>query len=123
VIPNLQPNTIYAIQLRAPSSSGGKDWVGSITNSNEIHTYWGRIGQINQHAAKPGDFTALQKIINQKKTGKDRYQEVDEYHQQQGWSSQRTQARTKTAVPKAKPVAPPVVNWVNAPESSIQWDF
>lgn len=121
MIPNLQPQTIYAVHLRAPSSSGGKDWIGSISNSNEIHTYWGRTGNINQHAAKPGDFMSLQKIINQKKNGKDRYQEVDEYHQQNGWQSQNqksAQAKPKTS---SAPVA--AVDWVEAPPASIQWDF
>ena len=122
MIPNLQPNTIFAIQLLAPSSTGGKDWVGSVTAQGEIHTYWGRTGNINQHAAKPGDITALHKLISQKKSGKDHYKEVDEYHPQHGWQSQRTQTKSPTQ-PKAKPVTPPVVDWVDAPTSSIQWDF
>lgn len=73
MIPNLQPNTTYAVHLRAASSSGGKDWVGSVTAQGEIHTYWGKTGQINQHAGKPGDAQTLNNIISQKKNGKDRY--------------------------------------------------
>src|ERR1039458_3246151 len=60
-IPNLQPGTSYAIHLRAPSSTGGKDWVGSLVNGNEIHTFWGKTGQINQHSDKRGDLEHLQK--------------------------------------------------------------
>ena len=57
MIPNLQPNTTYAVHLRAPSTSGGKDWVGSITAQGEVHTYWGRTNQIetqlNNRCVKP----------------------------------------------------------------------
>lgn len=123
MIPNLQPNTIYAVHLRAASSSGGKDWVGSITDSNEIHTYWGRTGHINQHAAKPGDFMALQKIISQKMNGKDKYMQVDEYHPQQGWQSQRKQTPAPSQPKAPRPVTTPIVDWVEAPNASIKWDF
>jgi hypothetical protein len=123
MIPNLQPNTSYAVHLSAASSSGGKDWVGSITDSNEIHTYWGRTGHINQHTAKPGDFMALQKIISQKMNGKDRYIQVDEYHPQQGWQSQRKQTPVPSQPKALKPVAAPIVDWAEAPNASIKWDF
>ncbi|ABK99498.1 hypothetical protein [Pelobacter propionicus] len=123
MIPNLQPQTIYAVHLRAPSSTGGKDWVGSVTSYGEIHTYWGRTNQINQHAAKLGNITALHKIISQKKNGKDRYQQVDEYHPQQGWQSQRDQTPSPSQAKAPPPVPAPVVDWVEAPPASIQWDF
>lgn len=122
MIPNLQPHTTYAVHLRASSSSGGKDWVGSVTAQVEIHTYWGRTGHINQHAAKPGDINALHKLISQKKNGKDKYTLVDEFTPLHGWQSQRTQTKSP-AQPKSNPVTPPVVDWVDAPTSSIQWDF
>jgi len=127
MIPNLEPQTIYAVHLRAPSSSGGKDWVGSVTSKGEIHTFWGKTGQINQHAAKPGTITALQKIIDQKKNGKDRYQFVDDYQPQQGWQSQINQARPapqRAQSPQPVPTPSPIVDWNNeAPTASIQWDF
>ena len=122
MIPNLPVNTIYAIHLRAASSSGGKDWVGVVTAQREIHTYWGRTGQIIQHAAKPGDITALNKIINQKQHGKDQYSLVDEYDPQQGWQSQRKQTPAPSQPKVPKPVAP-IVDWVEAPNASIKWDF
>lgn len=122
MIPNLPQNTTYAVHLRAASSSGGKDWVGSITDSNEIHTYWGRTCHINQHSAKPGDFMALQKIISQKMNGKDKYIQFDEYHRQQGWQSQRKHS-PQPVPPKVKPVSAPSVDWVEAPVNSINWDF
>ena len=123
MIPNLQPNTTYAVHLQAASSSGGKDWVGSITSHVEIHTYWGKTNQINRHAGKPGDATALNKIITQKKQGKDKYYQIDEYTPQQGWQSQRKIAPASTAKPQKQPPVP-IVDWQHeAPADSIKWDF
>ena len=133
MIPNLQPNTTYAVHLRAPSVSGGKEWVGSVTATGEIHTYWGRTNQINQHAAKPGDLTVLNKIIDQKQNGKDRYARIDMYTQKDGWTSQRKQQKTAAPAQNKSPV-PPVkalvtvadcaAEWsTEAPDDSIKWDF
>ena len=121
MIPNLQPNTTYAAHLRAPSSSGGKDWIGSVTSQREIHTYWGKTGQINQHAAKPGDATNLNRLISQKMNGKDRDTLVDEYMPHIGWKSSQTQAVS----PQAKPMQPATaaVDWSHEAPTAIQWDF
>jgi hypothetical protein len=125
MILNLEPQTIYAVHLRAPSSSGGKDWVGSVTSKGEIHTFWGKTGQINQHAAKAGDVSALQKIIDQKMNGKNRYHFVDDYQPQQGWKSQSNKTQPPPLQSKSPQPAPsPIVDWNNeAPIASIQWDF
>ena len=123
MIPNLHPDTIFAAHLRAPSVSGGKDWVGAVTSMGEIHTYWGKTGAISQHAAKPGDAWGLNKIITQKKQGKDKYVPIDEYDQNKGWKSQR---KPDPAQPqKQKPVSVPILDWNNeaAPTASIKWDF
>ena len=122
MIQNLKPETIFAVHLRAASVSGGKDWVGSVTANGEIHTYWGRTGQITQQAGKPGDTAALNRIIDQKKTGKDKYQEIDRFTQQNGWESQRTQS---TPVPPVQRPQPAIakVDWVEAPDAAIEWDF
>lgn len=122
MILNLKPQTVFAVHLRADSVSGGKDWVGSVTTAGEIHTYWGRTGQISQHAGKPGDVAALNRIIDQKKSGKDRYQEVDRYTQQHGWESQRTQTTQATPVQQPQSVVAKV-DWVEAPDAAIEWDF
>lgn len=122
MIPNLQPHTTYAVHLRASSTSGGKDWVGSVTSQVEIHTYWGRTGHINQHAAKPGDIAALHKLISQKKNGKDKYTQVDEFTPQNGWQSQ-AQKPVQPQGKAAQPEPAPVVDWVDSPTTSIQWDF
>ena len=125
MIPNLQPNTTYAVHLRAVSVSGGKEWVGSVTATGEIHTYWGKTDQINQHAAKPGDLTALNKIIDQKQNGKDRYIQVDTYTQKDGWTSQRKQsAPPPESKPRPGKSPMPVAEWSKeAPDDSIKWDF
>ena len=127
MIPNLQQDTIYAVHLRAASSSGGKDWVGSVTALGEIHTFWGKTGQIKQHAAKPGDAHTLNKIITQKMQGKDKYAMIDEFSKQQGWQSQRQQkaepAPASTKVQQKSVQKPMAVDWVDAPAASIQWDF
>jgi len=121
MIPNLKANTAYAIHLRALSTSGGKDWVGSVTSQGEIHTFWGKTNQVNQHAAKPGDISELRKIINQKQNGKDKYKQVDEYTPQQGWQRQRMEGATPQH-PISELV--PIVDWsIAPPDISIQWDF
>ena len=125
MIPNLQPTTTYAVHLRAASSSGGKDWVGSATSQGEIHTYWGKTGQIIQHAGKRGDVKALNKIITQKMQGKDNYHLIDEYTPQQGWQSQikKTLAPTEPKTEQSS-VSAPIVDWNGeAPDASIKWDF
>lgn len=123
MIPNLRPDTVYAVHLRAQSVSGGKDWVGSVTANNEIHTYWGRTGKIVQHAGKPGDMTGLLKIIDQKQNGKDRYTLVDEFTQQEGWHSQGKQTSQPSHHTEQQPAVTPAVDWVDAPRTSIKWDF
>ena len=131
MIANLQANTTYAVHLRAASTSGGKDWVGSVTANGEMHTYWGRTGQVHQHAAKPGDRTALLKLVSQKQTGKDKYYVVDQYDSQQGWSS-LTKQNVTPSLPQQKkeqkpqqtePIPKPVLDWMDAPHESINWDF
>jgi len=129
MIANLQPNTTYAVHLRAASSTGGKDWVGSITANGEIHTYWGRTNQVHQHAAKPGNTTALLKLVSQKQTGKDKYYVVDQYDSQLGWSSLSKDVspvnpqQPEQQKPQLEPILRPVVDWVDAPNESINWDF
>ncbi len=106
-ISNLMPGTTYAIHLRAPSVSGGKDWVGSVTSNGEIHTFWGKTGQVNQHGGKKGNMTSLQHIIDEKKVKG--YDFVDDYTPQQGWQSQRQPSSPQaTPPPTAVPEPPPV---------------
>lgn len=129
MIPHLEPNTTYAVHLRASSVSGGKDWVGSLTAQGVIHVFWGRTGQITQRSGKSGDLNALRKIMTQKMQGKDKYSLVDEYNQQHGWQSQKKQpaSPTSTATQSSSPAkskqAVPAVDWIDAPPAAIEWDF
>lgn len=128
MIPNLPINTVYAIHMRAASSSGGKDWVGAVTSNCEIHTYWGKTGCINQHGSKDGNNVDLQKIVNQKIHGKDRYQRVDEFTQKNGWSSQYRPTASNQPPPSAKAsasIADPIINFDEAPVAAgaLNWDF
>ena len=123
MIPNLQPDTTYAVHLRAASTSGGKDWVGSVTAQGEIHTYWGRTGHISQHAARPGDISILHRIVNQKQNGKDRYQLVELFTRQHGWQSQRAEHPDPPEPTAEPPDMTPVIKLVDAPDEAIRWDF
>jgi len=128
MIPNLPANTVYAIHLRAASSSGGKDWVGAVTSNCEIHSFWGKTGFINQHSSKDGNNLNLQKIVNQKIHGKDRYQSVDEFTQKNGWSSQYSPMAVSQPLPSEKlsaPTAEPIINFNEDPVATgaLNWDF
>jgi len=124
MIPKLQPNTTFAIHLRAATATGSKDWVGSVTTQGEIHTYWGKTDHINQHAGKKGDMAALQQIIAKKVNGPNRYQKVDEYHPRLGWESQRNKTKTSDPPPKVRQPPPvPVFDGKEAPDAAIKWDF
>lgn len=127
-IPGLPQNTTYAVHLRCPSVSGGKDWVGAVTSNGEIHTYWGKTGLVNQHASKAGNIINLQKIIDEKKNKG--YALVDDYDPKTGgWSSQQQKATPppqapaqQKQTPKPPPNLKPLVDNL-AQANAIQWDF
>lgn len=123
MIPKLKPNTTFAIHLRAATATGSKDWIGSVTSQGEIHTYWGKTGQINQHAGKKGDFAALNQIIDKKVNGANRYQKVDEYHPRLGWESQRNSPQQSEPKKRSQTSPEPVFKELDAPETAIEWDF
>ncbi len=141
-INHLANSTTYAIHMRCPSNSGGKDWVGSVTSGGELHTFWGKIGAVNQHAGKMGDMNSLQKIIGEKLSKG--YTQVDEYDSRHGnWESQRQKQATASfgsAMKQAaenkppKPTGPPITILKAAPPVSpqqstqpavvpLEWDF
>ncbi len=121
----LEPNTSHAIHLRCPTSSGGKDWIGSV-NPDGIHTFWGKTGHVNQRSSKPGNRIVLEKII-QEKLAKG-YREVDRFHPGTGWESQLQQAAPppsppKPAQPKKVAPTPPVAEDLVDLSAGLQWDF
>ena len=106
--------------------------MGSLVNGNEIHTFWGKTGQINQHSAKHGNLVDLQKIIDEKKNKG--YIFVDDFTPAQGWASavnQKTSQQPQAAnpgptkpPPKLKPV--PILKQSHEESSDIkpiEWDF
>ena len=122
MIADLKPNTVYAVHLRASSTSGGKDWVGSVTSGGEIHTYWGRTGQIGRHLVKSGNVHTLNKLISKKMRGKSRYYQVDEFVLQQGWRSQRNH-RSQSGTQEPTPTIVELSSEAPTAAASIKWDF
>lgn len=135
-ISSLKAGTTYAIHLECPSSSGGKEWVGSVTSSGEIHVFWGKKGAINQHSAKHGDKSKLQVIIDEKRSKG--YSVVDEYHVVRGWDSQQRQSAPSSQQTTQAPALPkgPPVNLLKIPDEiplgidvpatvagTLSWDF
>lgn len=56
-----------ALWLRSPSSSGGKDWIGCLTDRG-VFTLWGKTGQVNQSSApKKTSHDLLSALLNKKK--------------------------------------------------------
>ena len=119
---SLPQGTSYAVHLRSPSFSGGKDWVGCQAGT-QIHTLWGKTGQVNQKTTKPGNGRALDKIIHQKLTKG--YAVIDEYHADYGWSSQQgktKQLAPRSATPNIKPSRSGGDLVLDA-ASTLSWDF
>ena len=95
-------NTQYGIWLRAPSSSGGKDWLGFLTD-REVISQWGKTGQVNQSKTigpAPSRIFLDQKIEEKKGKG---YRLVGEWFPGSGWSHQ-------SQTPPATPPDPPQRN-------------
>ena len=92
-------NTKYGIWLRAPSSSGGKDWLGFLTDK-EVISQWGKTGQVNQSKTigpAPSRIFLDQKIEEKKGKG---YRLVGEWFPGSGWSHHR---QTQPATPPDPP--------------------
>lgn len=124
MIETLSPETVYAIHLRAPSVSGGKDWVGSVTTAGEIHTFWGKTDHVGQSATRPGTLTEL-KILVISKCAKG-YREVDEYRPGFGWLSQIADSSPFPTSPSATHVGTsrePSSCLLGPSAESLRWDF
>jgi hypothetical protein len=96
---NIPGNTQYGIWLRAPSVSGGKDWLGFLTD-REVISQWGKTGQVNQSKTigpAPSRTFLDQKIEEKKGKG---YRLIGEWFPGTGWSHQQQ-------APPAPPPEPP----------------
>ena len=121
-------NTQYGIWLRAPSSSGGKDWLGFLTD-REVISQWGKTGQVNQSKTigpAPSRIFLDQKIEEKKGKG---YRLVGEWFPGSGWSHQRqTQPATPPKPPRSNrpasstpPLASQVMSEWLSDQNSDQW--
>jgi len=116
---NIPGNTQYGIWLRAPSVSGGKDWVGFLTDRDVI-SQWGKTGQVNQSKTigpVPSRTFLDQKIEEKKGKG---YRLIGEWFPGSGWSHQRQS-------PPAPPPEPPRFRTTTTPPVSstvmTEWLF
>lgn len=119
-------DTLIGFHLRSPSSSGGKDWVGCLTDDGTFHRWWGKIGQVNQHQHSKGNHHELQKLVKQKLAKG--YQMIDIFHAPAGWQSQQvSQSASVNAPQEPKPlpstiVADPIQIKASS-RHSLAWDF
>lgn len=121
MIPNnmFPKNTVHAIHLRAPSTSGGKDWVGFVT-TNPMHG--GKLWVLNgkttdvmsgggqgRSVKAPATEAALSAAVERKLD--EGYSHVDEYEARCGWhnqpSSNPAQPSPQTAANQTVPPTPP----------------
>jgi hypothetical protein len=78
-------HTQYGIWLRAPSSSGGKDWIGFLTDRAVI-SHWGKTGAVIQSRTlfnQPSSADLQRKIDAKRDKG---YFVIGVYRADTGWS-------------------------------------
>ena len=103
-------NTQYGVWMRCPSSSGGKDWLGFLTD-REVISQWGKTGQVNQSKVigpAPSRIFLDRKIEEKKGKG---YRVVGEWFPATGWSNQQQTPLVTPADPPLKterPLPPPL---------------
>ena len=122
----LPADTLIGFHLRSPSSSGGKDWIGCLTNNGTFHRYWGKVGQVNQHQQGQGNHRDLQQLVKQKQAKG--YQIIDTYHSPAGWQSQQSLRGSSTQAKKESNPLPPVavadpIEIKASSRHSLAWDF
>ena len=99
-------NTQYGVWMRCPSSSGGKDWLGFLTDS-EVISQWGKTGQVNQSKVigpAPSRIFLDRKIEEKKGKG---YRVIGEWFPATGWSHQQSippDPPLKTGRPQTPPL-------------------
>ena len=113
----LHPETRYAVHLRCRNNDKVNDWIGSLTTTNKIHTYWGRSESLNRHSSRDGSLKDLDRLIAQKLVNG--YREVDRYHLETGWLS--INSVEKISSPMLQ-LGPKVVLTVSCP-AALVWDF
>jgi hypothetical protein len=109
-IPN---NTSYGIWMRSPSSSGGKDWLGFVTDG-EVISQWGKTGVVNQSKTisdRPSVLDLDRKVREKRAKG---YQVLGEYHPGRGWSHLQSSGNLKPKKPATPPMPPSAMDKVTS---------
>jgi hypothetical protein len=99
-------NTQYGVWMRSPSSSGGKDWLGFLTD-REVISQWGKTGQVNQ--SKVIDPASSRNFLDRKieeKKGKG-YRVLGEWFPATGWSHQQP-TQPDPPLKTGRPLTPPL---------------
>lgn len=113
-------NTKYGIWMRASSSSGGKDWLGFVTDASVI-SQWGKTGMVRQSKAlcdRPS-FPDLDRKVMEKLTKG--YRVLGEYHAGRGWTHlPSSTANLKTPEPSPDPAKGEVAAWLSASDTQ-EW--
>ena len=122
----LPADALIGFHLRSPSSSGGKDWVGCLTNGGVFHRYWGKVGQVNQQQHSTGNHSDLQKLVKQKLAKG--YQMIDIFHAPAGWQSQQALRSSSAQSKKESKPLPPVtvadpIEIKSSSKHTLAWDF
>jgi len=121
----LPADTLIGFHLRAPSSTGGKDYIIYLTNASVLHRRWGKTLQVNQHQQGQGNHRDLQQLVRQKQAKG--YRVVDTYHAPAGWQSQQVQRTSDQARTEPRPTAPPQlsdpIEIKASSQHSLAWDF
>lgn len=124
---NVPPGTQYAVHMRTPSSSSGKDWVGSVDANNVFTSQWGKTGSINQRAEKNGGISDLTKVQAEKDNKG--YYLIDTFTESTGWQIKPPSsfADPGGAAPKQpkphQPATPDLSKIAPVPDGAISYDF
>lgn len=95
-------NSSYGIWLRSPSSSGGKDWRGFVTDRAVI-SQWGKTNFLTQEKAisdRSSRFDLDKKVREKLDKG---YQVIGEYDPSSGWSHESSPRSSRVASSSPNP--------------------
>lgn len=113
----LPQNVVHAYHLRAPSTSGGKDWVCILSthpfHSKHLWAVFGKTGDVLNGGGQGRALTttlatetALTEAVRKKLNGKDKYEIVDEYEARCGWHSQPSSQPSPPTATQTTPTPP-----------------
>jgi hypothetical protein len=115
-------NVSYGIWMRSPSVSGGKDWLGFVTD-REVVSQWGKTGMVQQAKSisdQPSVLDLDRKVREKRAKG---YQVLGEYHLGKGWShlppprKPAPKARSAAMAPMPPSAVDKVASWLSTADS------